>query len=316
MSLASQVGVLATRIGTEVKTLRSTLVPNSQRGPIGGISESTGVTGPVNLDPALSNHRRLTATGDITFGLMPPGTDGQRLLLEINASAGQRTVSFDPAYEVSQAVPVRSFVVDSGNWAYIALVARGTAWRLVSAEPLSVTTSPTAPSSWFPADYGYLAWSIDPILTTSVVGNGASLLIGSNIKCDVSGTATQVTFNISAAGAGFTANRNYIGVYNPAGTLIAQTADLASSWSSTGTKTVSFVTSVSMTPGVYYVGFICTATTGVQFTAMGTTSGLVNAGRTALGYRGGFHNTTTYTSLPVNRPVPNSTVNGPWFGIS
>lgn len=316
MSLSSQVGLLATRVGTEVKALRTTLVPNTLRGPIGGVAESTGVTGTVNLDPALANHRRLTVTGDVYFSTMSAGADGQRLLLEINASAGQRTVSFDPGYETSQAVPNRTFVIESGAWAYIALVCRTGTWRLVSAEPQSITNLPTAPSAWLPADYGYLAWSIDPILTTGVVGNGASLLIGSSVKCDVSGTATAVTFNVTIAGSGFTANRNYVGMYSPAGALIAQTADLASTWASTGVKTVSFASSAAVTPGVYFVGFICTATSGVQLTAMGTTTGLVNAGRTALGYRGGYHTTNAYTALPATRPTPNSSVNGPWFGIS
>lgn len=314
MSLASQVNAFAGRVGTEIKNLRSTLVPITQRGPIGGIADSGNVAGNINLDPALTNHRRLTLTGDTNISLMAAGTDGQRMLIEALASAGQRTLSFDPGYEISRAVPTRTFTIPSGSWGYVQLIYRNTAWRLVSAEP-QATLDTATPSAWVPADHGLLAWTLDPGGVDFTLNLGSGYLGGSVIKVSTTDTCTAVSYNINTAGAGFTASRNYMGLYDPSGTLVAQTAEMTSTWSVAGQKTTPWTSSVSISPGFYYVGFICQATTLPVFAAATSGYALTGRGRSALGWRGSYIN-TTYTALPNTRPTPNNTINVVWFGLA
>jgi hypothetical protein len=313
MSLASQVGLLATRVGTECKNIRNSFVPNAQRGPIGGITSSTGVTGAVTIDPALSIHRRLTATGDVTINLMAAGADGQRILFEVNASAGQRVVTFDPGYELSAAVPVRSFTIPSGGWAYITVIYRGTTWRLTSAEPQAVPDYST-PSAWVPSDHGFVAWTADPILATATFGPPSGCQTQAAVKVSSNATLTQVAVTISTAGTNLTAGRNLIGLYNSAGSLVGQTADQSAAWASTGNKTASWTSAVTVTPGTYYP-VILVGTTGVSpvFTAYAG-GPVASNGRSANGYRGGFL-TGSATTLPATKFVPGSTGNPIWFGL-
>lgn len=313
MSLSSQVNAFAGRVGTEIKNLRSTLVPITQRGPIGGITDSGNVTGTVTLDPSLTNHRRLSLTGDTNISLMAAGVDGQRMLIEALASAGQRTLSFDPGYEISRAVPTRTFTIPSGTWGYVQLIFRNSVWRLISAEPQG-TVDPTPPSQWIPSDNGLLAWTVEPTSVDFTLALGSGYLGGSLVKVGVTDTCTAVSYNVNTAGSGFTASRNYMGLYDPSGALIAQTAEMGSTWSVAGQKTTPWVNSVGISPGFYYVGFVCQATTIPVFAASSNGFALGNRGRSALGWRGSYIN-TTYTAMPSTRPTPNNAVNITWFGL-
>lgn len=312
MSLSGQVGLLATRVGTELKSIRNNFVPNTLRGPIGGITTSTGVTGAVTIDPALSNHRRLTATGDVTINLMAAGTDGQRVLFEVNASAGQRVVTFDAGYELSSAVPVRSFTIPSGGWAYVAVIYRGTTWRLTSAEP-QATPDYSTPSIWVPADHGLLAWTNDPIWSTTTFGPPSGTMVVCAVKVSTSATTTGVWYGVATAGSGLTAARNYIGLYNAAGALIAQTADQSTVWTSTGTKNAAWATAATISPGTYFVGAWATGTAPPVLQAASTALAGVN--RTTNSYRGGA-TTATFTSMPTTKPVTPNFANIAWFGLS
>lgn len=316
MSLSSQVGVLATRIGTEFKTIRSTFVPNSLRGPIGGVISSTGVSGSANLDPTLANHRRLTLTGDTNINLMVAGTEGQRVLIEAQASGGQRVLTFDPGYELSNAVPVRTFTIASSTWAYVSVIYRGGTWRLVSAEP-QVAPDYSTPSAWVPADHALQAWTYDPIIATSAyipANNGQ--MFGTALKVTNAFTATSVMYVTTSNGSGFTAGRNMLGLYNQTGTLLAQTADMSSSWVTAGRFNTAFTASVSLTPGTYYVNFLVTASGAPQIAAaVLPQSSAITSGRTGPSYRGYW-----YSGVPTSLPNPRTTPSGPdrpmWVGLA
>jgi hypothetical protein len=316
VSLSGQVGTLATRIGTEFKTIRSTFVPNSLRGPIGGITASTGVTGTVTIDPTLSNHRRLTATGDVTIGLMAAGTDGQRVLFEVNASGGQRVVTFDPGYELSAAVPTRAFTVPSGTWAYIAVIYRGTTWRLTSAEPQAVPDYST-PSAWTPADHQMQAWSYDPLFTAGAYVPAANgQMFGTSLKVTNTCTVSSIYYATTTNGSGFTSGRNLIGLYNTAGTLLAQTADMSASWGTAGRFNTAFTASAALSPGIYFVNFLVTATTppSIAATALPTLNALA-AGRTGVSYRGYWY-LNVVTTLPNPRTTPSGPDRPMWVGLA
>lgn len=316
MSLASQIGVLATRVGTEFKTIRSTFVPNTQRGPIGGVLASTGVFGSVTIDPTLSNHRRLTATGDCNINLMVAGTDGQRLLFEVNASGGQRVISFDPAYELSNAVTTRSFTIPAGNWAYIAVIYRGGTWRLVSAEP-QVAPDYSTPSIWTPADHQLQAWSFDPLYaggTYIPAANGQ--MFGVALKVTNSFTTSSICYATATAGSGFTSGRNLLGLYNTAGTLLAQTPDMSTSWTSTGRWNTAWTASVLLTPGTYYVNFLVTASTPPQIGASVLPNlNALGTGRTGTSYRGYWY-LNVVTTLPNPRTTPSGPDRPMWVGLA
>lgn len=312
MSLSTQVGALATRVGTELKSIRTNFVPNTLRGPIGGVSAATGVSGTVNLDPALSNHRRLTATGDVVVGLMSAGADGQRLLFEINASGGQRVVTFDSSYELSDAVSTRTFTIPSGVWAYIAVIYRGGTWRLISAEP-QVAPDYSTPSAWVPADHGLIAWNCDPALATSSFGGAANLFVAMAVKVSASATVTSIFCGVGTAGTGLTSTRNAIGLYNAGGTLLGQTVDQTTAWASTGNKSAAMVSAVSVTPGLYFAAILANGTATPGFNACASPNP-VSVGRSANSWRAGFIS-SGIISMPATRPTPTNIATIPWVGL-
>lgn len=316
MSLSGQVGLLATRIGTEIKSIRNSYVPNTLRGPIGGVNSTTGASGIINLDPTLASQYRLTATGDITFALMGTGSDGQRVLLEVQASGGQRVLTFDAGYELSSAVPTRTLTVSSGAWAYVSLLYRSGTWRLTSAEPQAAPDY-SAPSTWLPSDHGLVAWSYDPLLANATyvpATNGQ--MFGTAIKLSSTQTVSTISHATTSAGSGFTAGRNLLGLYNSAGSLLASTVSMTTAWGTTGGQSAALTAPVSLTPGTYYVNFLVTATTPPGIAAAALPVGLgILTGRSPNAYRGYW-----YSGVPTSLPNPRTTPSGGdkpmWVGFS
>lgn len=316
MSLSSQVGLLATRVGTELKSIRNNYVPSALRGPIGGVTESASVSGTITIDPALTNQRRLIMTGDTTIAALAAGADGQRLLFEVNASGGQRIITFDTSVETSNAVTARTFTIPSGGWGYIALIYRANpgVWRLTSAEP-QVVPDTTPPSLWLPADHGLVAWNYDPQFVTTTFGGATTITWQGAIKVASTALITQFTNVVVTAGSGMTSGRNAIGLYNAAGNLVAQSTDQSTNWASTGIKTASLVSAVTITPATYFAVIIVNATTSTP--AFGAASnGWSTVGRAANSYRSAFTSPSSLTSLPSTRPTTSSFGGIVWVGLS
>lgn len=88
----------------------------------------------ITPNAATGVHFRLSATGSPTINLPSGGVDGQRLLFEITASGGARTVTFAAGYELGEAVTSRTVNIASGLTAYVGVINRGDTYRLLAVD--------------------------------------------------------------------------------------------------------------------------------------------------------------------------------------
>lgn len=140
---------LAVTTGTSSGTValgdhtHSGYVPTTQRAAIGGGSSDSG-SGTWVPDAAAYSVWRYVATGNLAVSLPTGGVDAQTLRLWFLASGGDRVITFNGSYEVTQAVPGRVFTVPDGTWASVLVEGRTTTWVLVAAYPQPVTAATPA----------------------------------------------------------------------------------------------------------------------------------------------------------------------------
>src|SRR4051812_22557756 len=151
-----------------------------------------------------------------------------------------------------------------------------TATALENVEQQLDYVRPWLNTAWLPTDHGLLTWNYDPILTTSgtVANLGVNAFFSYAIKVGYSATATGLVYHVISAGSGPTANSNALGLYAPPSyNLVASTADLGSTWTSTGIKTTPFTSTVTVNPGIYAIGLISAwSTTNPTFQAVNANS--------------------------------------------
>jgi hypothetical protein len=121
--------------------------------------------------------------------------------------------------------------------------------------------------SWTPAELGYQGFPFD----TSAMQTGANraltlgalTLIGVQIRkpCIVS----KIDYYVAAAASGATTAENFVSLYNSAGTLLGYSADQTTNFGSTGFKTATLTAettgSLSLQPGLYWIGVLTNAST-------------------------------------------------------
>jgi hypothetical protein len=111
-----------------------------------------------------------------------------------------------------------------------------------------------------------------------------------------------------------TAGKNYIGIYNSAGTLISNAVSLDTVVTSTGLKAVAITVNsgATLAAGLYYVGFLLTGTVPTLLENNNTNTNMVPSG----GPRYGF--ISTQTTLPASfTPGSVGTSGGMWyFGVA
>lgn len=112
-----------------------------------------------------------------------------------------------------------------------------------------------------PGNHGLFAWNGHPNMFPNQTAFTAGTLHMIKLTLPVAVTATTCYLGINAGGTTLTAAQNLVGLYNSAGTLIAQTADQSVAWLSVGLKTMAFVTPVAISAGDYYLGFLSNGTT-------------------------------------------------------
>jgi hypothetical protein len=132
-----------------------------------------------------------------------------------------------------------------------------------------------------PADVGLVAWTMDPYVAVGTFGPGQAETAGT-----VYGTALWVRRNVTIStlvvvttvnGTTLTANSCWGLLYSSNGTLVAQTTDRSTAWAAgaaTQAMALTAVTSLALTPGMYWAGIVSSGTTLPTFRA--TSSG-VNA---------------------------------------
>lgn len=286
-------------------------VPTTQRGPIGGVATPT-YAATVTPDATSAVAMRYVATGNMAVNVPTGGTDGQRIVLEVQASGANRTVTFNASYETTPAVPSRVVVVPSGTWATFTVGNRSGTWRLVASD----TSAVWATTDWTLSDLGLLAWTANPILGTQAgfipTAGGVRL---SRFKLSRAATISTITVVINTAGATLTSGQCFAGIYDTSFARLAVTADQSASWTSTGAKAMALTSPPSLAAGEYYAALLTNGTTGPQFACVSTSGGAFGTiGRSSTNYLG-LSADSSQTSLPTTATPSGANVLY-WFGLS
>lgn len=183
--------------------------------------------------------------------------------------------------------------------------------QITSLQNMEITGAP---------DHGYLAWTFPPITAAGATALAtAGVLYLSKVYVRNGFTASNVTFDVGAAGGTLTAGQNFVGLYNSSGSRVALTADMTTVFSTANTlNTVAFTAPAALTAGFYWVAALFNGTTGpTLFRGNGTTSRTLNAGLTAATSTAGTI-LTGQTSLPASFTPSSITPSFPnyWFALS
>ncbi|MEU1554315.1 hypothetical protein ABZ517_16550 [Streptomyces scabiei] len=165
-----------------------------------------------------------------------------------------------------------------------------------------------------PADLGLKAWSYDPAAASNSQAVTSGIVYLSGIYVRKAMTVSTLVYAQMTAGTSPTAGANWIGLYNSAGTKLADAA-LDSVLTSVGIKQVA-ISSQSLTPGLYWVALVQNATspqfactsgsgTGQGFVSLGLTSGATS--------RYAANGTGATTLASTITPASNTTTNAKYF---
>ncbi|MFF4495525.1 hypothetical protein [Streptomyces sp. NPDC001546] len=150
----------------------------------------------------------------------------------------------------------------------LATTARGAANGVASLDgsskvPVANLPDLANPDRWLPSDLGLIAWAFDPataISTPAYTGNGTLRFVAVVIRETT--TVGKIAFHFGGYSEKLTAG-SWAAIYTTAGARRATTADMAGiavvpGVHNAGGATVAapLTASVSLTPGVYYVGFV------------------------------------------------------------
>lgn len=161
-----------------------------------------------------------------------------------------------------------------------------------------------------PADQNFLGWGYDPehASSTNILTSGTVYL--HKLWLSSGTTVTNLGWTITTAGATLTAGQSLMGLYNAAGSRLAQTADQAAAWTSTGFKYPALTGSVAIaTSAYYYVAILSVGTTpptGASSPGLQTT---YNANVTGANLRHAV-GATAQTSLPASITMASNTSTG------
>jgi len=170
--------------------------------------------------------------------------------------------------------------------------------------------------------YGYAAVSFDPVFAL----NSLAMPLGQiqMIRVDLIRAATISTITQCVVGTGvtLTAGQNFAGIYDAAGTRLAQTADQTTAWGTTGTKDMALTAPVVLPAGTYYVAYLVNAATSPTFLRIvnaSALSGFVNHNFTVSNGRFTTVGATgSATSLPASIDLSTRafSITSWWAGIS
>lgn len=165
-----------------------------------------------------------------------------------------------------------------------------------------------------------LAWTVEPQNAGAASGPVSNRTYWQAIYVPYSMTVTGVLFSVSTIGSSITSSS--IGLYNSAGTRLVQQSNANAGFGTafTGTVTVAFSSTYSITaPGVYWIGFhVAATTTPTLIRAQSSNAAATNLNITAtagsLNFRSGYSGTG---AIPASFPAGTPTLDvGPWlFGL-
>lgn len=159
------------------------------------------------------------------------------------------------------------------------------------------------PAAILPLDHGFAAWAYDPYAAgTNQILSGNGILHLVRIPVRAPRTITNIVLYVGSAGATLTAGACWAGIYDSSGNRLGQTADQATAWTTTGTKTMAIAAGpLTLAEGNYWVAIVATGTTLPQFPRGSNVGGpIINVGLSAANTRFGTYGTAgTYTTLPA-----------------
>lgn len=169
---------------------------------------------------------------------------------------------------------------------------------------------------WTPDDHGLVTWTYDPahVSGTATVGSAGQVQI-TRVHIDQATTVTNVILCVGVAGATLTTGQCFAALYNSSGALLAQTADQASAWTSTGVKTMALAAPQAVAAGDYYIAFWYNGTTSPAFYRQGN-SAAINVGMSAAAPRFGVANTGITTTAPGSLASVTTANNAWWAALS
>ena len=177
-----------------------------------------------------------------------------------------------------------------------------------------------ATSTWRPSVQNLIAANMDPANASGAPAPAAGTIFYYAIWVPQATTISNVLCQVTTAGV--TITNCYMGLYSTAGTQLAVTANLSTTLNSTGTKIIPFTSSVAVSAGLYYIGYLVgTAATAPAYSGAGSTPVMnVGATYTANALTGGARAMTgaaSTTALPSPMTgTPTAANNAPWFGLS
>lgn len=168
------------------------------------------------------------------------------------------------------------------------------------------------------AMYGLLAMAFDPSIIgtsgTALGGNGT--LYVQRLFTPVALSVTNIVAFIVTAGATLTAGQSGAALYSSSKALLGQTANMSTTWNSTGLKTMPLVGGPDAVPaGEFFVVLWSNGTTRPAFAKGGTSIG-VNGALAAGQGRYMSANTGITTTAPATLGAFMNTNNSYWVGVS
>ncbi|WP_367128307.1 hypothetical protein [Saccharothrix sp. HUAS TT1] len=152
--------------------------------------------------------------------------------------------------------------------------------------------------------HGLAGVSVDALQATSNTGSGVTFTAGVlhlvRVPVPAAATVSTVYLGVTTAGSGLTAGACWAGLYNTVGALLAQTADQATVWVTSGLKPMALTAPADLAAGVYYVAVLVNGSVLPQLAR----SAIAVAGTLTAGVSTGAHRQMTsgtgQTSLPAS----------------
>jgi hypothetical protein len=145
----------------------------------------------------------------------------------------------------------------------------------------------------------------DPASAAATKQPSGGVLLLARIRAMVTGSVGHIGYAVGTAGATLTTAENWVGIYDTGqttagtATLLEQSADQTSIWTSTGAYNTALTAAATVIAGTdYLVAWLSNGTTLPAFVA-GSSQNLSNVGLTAASYRFGTYG-TAQTTLPAS----------------
>ena len=213
---------------------------------------------------------------------------------------------------------VGDFVIDQTGKIWVCTTAPGT-WTQIGG---GGSFAPLASEPAFtPADYGFITWTYDPLLasaTSATSTAGQVYLMRINLRA--ASSVTNIIMGVTGIGSGLTSGKNFAGIYSSSGSLVAQTADMTTLWTTPGNGQITMPLSggpYALNAGWYWITMLFNGTTSPSWIKATNNLSPPNIpdfmGAAAARYA--TLTTTGQTSLPASfTPASATTLNiAPWW---